>query len=53
MGGNGVAGLSVLDKGDNDVSHIFASFSTASNRGLDIDQSNSQWDNYLGDISKS
>jgi hypothetical protein len=41
MEGNGVVGFDVSDKGGHGVSHISSLFSTASNKGFDLDYSNS------------
>ena len=53
MGRNSVAKIGVLDKGRNDVSHIFAPYATASNKGVNLEQSNSWQDDDFGSISTS
>jgi hypothetical protein len=42
MGGNGVVGIGVSNKGGNDVLDISAPCSIASNNELDLDRSNSR-----------
>jgi hypothetical protein len=53
MGGNGVVGIGVSNKGGNDVLDISAPCSIASNNELDLDRSNSWRDDDFGIISKS
>ena len=53
MESNDRAKLDVSHKGGNDVLYIFVPCNTTSNRRLDLDYSNSQWDDDLEGISKS